>query len=362
MLAPATGSSKDPLRSRPRSSRAFASHPAATEIRVALGEMPGDGGGASVGAARRSALDIGGTTVDIICEDGRYAAVVADRLGSRVADSPASAILAVGAEPPPLPAAEPDEWIEGLAGWQRGPQLWLAGSEAVARIESGSVTIGGPVATIDDRRELAILTQCAVALALADDQKLLIHVATIASGDDAVAVLGASGRGKSTLAAAALVGGWTVLGDDLAVVRTDDRSITGVARPPMVPFEVTQSGALVENRPSGRRLDWRGRARLPASVLGIGSYRLIGLVVVGHGTTGSMTPVTPSASDVLDLAMAVPPFSFAVRRHLRAGAALVGLPTVELRHGADPSTRLQRAGQLLSDAFNHLRSTDDRSS
>jgi hypothetical protein len=50
-----------------------------------------------------------------------------------------------------------------------------------------------------------------------------VHAAAVACGDKCVLLAGSSGAGKSTAALALLLAGWSVLGDDLVFLRSEDR-------------------------------------------------------------------------------------------------------------------------------------------
>ncbi|MGP6089481.1 hypothetical protein [Antarctobacter jejuensis] len=64
---------------------------------------------------------------------------------------------------------------------------------------------------------------------LAHDTALVLHGALVSRGDDAVCLIGDSGRGKSTLSAAMRGAGWAFHGDDALEIRQEGAAITARA-------------------------------------------------------------------------------------------------------------------------------------
>jgi hypothetical protein len=213
------------------------------------------------------------------------------------------------------------------------------------------VELGGPIDSPEAEDVFDDLLQFGIATAMARPDRLMIHGAVVARDGDALVVVGPSGQGKSTLAAAALLGGWELLGDDLAVVHPEAPLIQGVQRAPMVPAEIAERHRVTGTLETGPRR----RVRLPVSVLQSAPRRLIGVVTIEHGDDGGMEPLLGADLRTLDDALAVPPFRAVIRRQLAAAAALVALPTVLLSHARDPGIRVERAQASLDDVFAYCR-------
>lgn len=254
---------------------------------------------------------------------------------------------------PPVPADAESQEMENWTAHELDGVLWIGLYDSRARIEPGVLDIGGPLDSPRDVDVLDDLLQFAIAVGIARPDRLMVHAAVLARGDDALLVVGRSGRGKSTLAAAALLGGWELLGDDLAVIDTTTFAVQAVRRAPMVPLEIADRHGLTGDR-VGEGPGERRRVRLDVERLARGRRRLVGLVTVDHGTDGHVEFLGTGDLEVLDDALAVPPFRSVIRRHLAAGAALVTLPAVLLAHAADVDDRVTRAQDLLDKAWTRL--------
>ena len=242
--------------------------------------------------------------------------------------------------------------MEEFASWEQDGALWIGRDNSLVRIEDGLVHLGGPLDDEYDEDTLDDLLQFGISQALATPDRLLIHGAVVAIGDDALVIVGGSGQGKSTLAAVALVAGWQLLGDDLALVHPHESLVRGVQRPPMVPADIAESHDLHGQREPTPR----GRIRLPVDILEPTSRRLVGVVSVAHGDAGGVQLRDGADIHTLDYALAVPPFRSVIRRHLAAGAALVAKPTVLLEHARDPRIRVDRGIESLREAMDLCRS------
>jgi len=218
----------------------------------------------------------------------------------------------------------------------------------VARVTGRRLVIGGSIGNAFDYKSIDLLVQFGVSAVCADRDRIMIHAAVLARGDHALIVVGKSGAGKSTASTAALVRGWDLLTDDLAVAYPLGGLIRGVARPPRLPSEVAAAHGIFSGRTEPGP---RGRVILDASVLATGTKRMVGLVMVGHGEEGSLERVRSGDLHAIDDALAVPPFRPVMRRHLAPAAALAALPTFVLRHARDETVRLDRAAMLLDQAL-----------
>lgn len=292
-------------------------------------------------------IDVGGVAVRVVADSEAHRRCAAGRLGSVASDAAEPEIeLALHIDPPALPSRPPDQRLEGVDFWSDGSDVWLSLGRAVVRVGSGLIDIGGPIDGIVALDDLDDLLQFGVSIAVAGPDRMMIHAAVLARGDDALAVVGGSGGGKSTLAAAALAGRWKLLGDDLAVVRPAAGTVQAVQRPPMVPAEMADRLGFAGETEEGNR----GRIRLPAEVLDGRAHRLCGVISVDHGEEGSIELVEGADLGSLDVASAVPLFRDVIRRQLAPAAALVALPTMRLLHARDLEVRAQRAQALLEEA------------
>jgi len=182
----------------------------------------------------------------------------------------------------------------------------------------------------------------ALAPPLLDAGVALVHAATVAEGDRAVLVVGATGAGKSTMAAAARLAGLRVHGDDLAALGRDgdDWWVRGLARPVRVPAELALGAPAVAD-------DRRRRVEPPGWAEG-GQARLVAVALVGHGDDPVCRP-----ADGVAVARAVVAASFAtglpsrVAPSMRIAAALARSAIWDVRLAADPDARLAAAGAAL---------------
>lgn len=249
------------------------------------------------------------------------------------------------------PPGSVTETVEGCTVVSHQDRLWLSvGDRAVAVIDPGEIQLYGPVDTEADLKELDDVAQFSLAAAVAGPDRMMVHGAGLARGDQAVVIVGASGRGKSTLAVSGLLAGWKLLGDDLAVVRPSSGEVQAVARPPMVDRDLAKRHDL-DGEPA---MDRRERIVLPADILDLDVHTLQGLIIVDHDTGGGRVERCQLDLDVFDAALAVPPARIIVQQHLSAAAALIRYPVVRLYHDVEPSTRVARAQELLDQAFDLL--------
>jgi hypothetical protein len=171
----------------------------------------------------------------------------------------------------------------------------------------------------------------------------LLHGAALADGDRGVLVLGPTGAGKSTTAAAARSVGLAVLGDDIAAV--EGTCVQGLARPVRVPPDLAP-GAVPVAADARRRVTPDGWATG-------GAAELVGVVLVGHGPPDGPAP-TEAPADPAAVARAVVAAAFATCRPasvapaLAVGTALARLPGWHLPLAADPGARLPAAADALS--------------
>jgi hypothetical protein len=270
--------------------------------------------------------------------------------------------IRVGPGAPRLPEREADASFPERRVWASDDTVWLQDASGVtARVGPGEAWLGFEGL----EREVAIagIRQAFLAAAghvLAFDDRFLVHAGAVSVGDRTVLVLGDSGSGKSTLGLAAHQAGWSVLSDDLVILRrtcAGEIEAAGVPRPPMVP---TDLGA--ELGPEARDMphDPRRRAELPAGMLVGGFHRVEAVVVCGHADGPDVETSVVSGADILFLLVgSFPPAAHPghVRRAHPLFTAVARLPRVRLAHGSEPSRRLAGAVDALG-AFS--RQLDDR--
>ena len=296
-------------------------------------------------------LDVAGVAVRVRAATEAHARCALSRLGQEVATAPPDVTIELSVETPRPPAGAVAQRVEGYDGAEVDGEIWIGRDDAAVRIGDRSVQIGGPIDTAPQEDQLDDLLQFGVAAALATPDRILVHGAVIARGDEALLLVGRSGVGKSTLAAAAFVGGWDLLGDDLSLVHPHLDTVRAVRRQAMVPAEIAAAHGLAGTPERSAR----GRVRLPLELLASGPRTLIGLVAVEHGDEGSLEDLDAGDVETLDDALAGPPFRGVIRRQFAAGAALIDRPIVIVRHAADPDRRVARAQELLDAAIERCR-------
>ena len=294
---------------------------------------------------------IGSVAVEIVAE-GRYLGAVRSRFGvTEPTEQEVEFRFELGPEVPAPPEGDAGDGSDLLTCWSRGDEHWVGVGDAVGHLASDTVTIGGPAETDDDLAALDILCQSMVAVAFAGPRRVVVHGAAVGRGDEVVLVVGRSGAGKSTTAAAALIAGWELLSDDLVVVDLDPPRLTGIRRAPMFPDGLL-SGSRFEQSARVVADDPRRRARLPAEVLTAETRPLAGIVVVDHGTgEGGLEVLEPGNLEVISGAFAVRPYAPFMRRQFGALVEVVGLPTFRLRHAEAEDRRLELAAVRLGEAL-----------
>jgi len=120
---------------------------------------------------------------------------------------------------------------------RRPPQLdpagfgfWSTGDEACHVLEkvgaflvrAGREIVIDPAPGVEDRLIRLSLLGPALGLLLHQRGLLVLHASVVARGDTAIAILGSSGWGKSTIAAALYAKGYDLVTDDVTAVRFDD--------------------------------------------------------------------------------------------------------------------------------------------
>jgi hypothetical protein len=298
----------------------------------------------------RQVVEVGGLGIALSGEgpDGAQALIAVVPGAPGAAGAPTIEVQATTLAPP-HPAGEPDAATGPLALW-RGPGRELVVRHAggvVARTCGDAVAIGPAAEGVGFR--LVFLT--ALAHVVQRHDRLVVHAAAIAHDDAAWLVLGSTGAGKSTLAYCALRAGWSVLSDDLVVLRDQDRAplAWGIPRAVTVPVELLDDDG---DAPVGTDRDdgLRRRRELPATATSPGSRPVVGVVVVDHASTarGTLEPVT--GQEVLHAllgALAPLPGREDVHRALPLLGEIARTRALRLRLGAHAGARVEDTGALL---------------
>ncbi len=275
-------------------------------------------------------------------------------------DEPPRFVLRSATGTVPLPERRPDRNVQHVSFWdgnsgEDGEGLVIAtGPRHTARIAAGRAVLdpGGPGVLPIHSLLLPVL-----ALLFAQTGARLVHGAGFLDPrGDAVLALGGSGRGKSTLVAAALDKGVPVLGDDLLVLRLHDGGVTvsGVPQPVALPADQAQlpvMGPVIDGDPRARR---RAGAGIP---LATGTYRVASVLVVEHSDhpEGHLRPA--EGRDVLRalLASSLEGLAPGLARDVFPYAAAVGrLPAWHLGHAADAGRRIAAAQRRMDEIGSRL--------
>jgi tetratricopeptide (TPR) repeat protein len=291
------------------------------------------------------AIDIGDVTVGVSATDAMRANAARALLG-RLAPSVREPVvhLHFGGHCLAPPERDPDDSAGELRIWHDDQALEIAyGRYAGARVEAGQGRLGG-YAT-DLRRMSHQVVPFMLGSLLAPHGHFVVHGGAIQRDGKAVLILGGSGMGKSTLILAALQDGWSVLTDDLAVMRSGPGGlrVSGIPKPLVVPRDV-----LGAETPSVS--DHRGRVKLPFEEWDRGSHPVGAVLVVGHveGSTAVVEPIErPQLLGALfDSMLSRQPSN--MRRFFGLAAQLCDLPAFRLRHSQVAETRVRQAADAIA--------------
>jgi len=290
-------------------------------------------------------IDVGGVPVELRATDSRRAHAMWTLLGRLPrSDRPPEATLTFGRHAVPLPQRDPDEQHGNLLLWHGEGEVSMALGLVSARVSDGHGTIGGYTPNLQPLfRHTAPFM---LAPLLAPHGSFILHAAAVQRGGRAVLVLGGSGSGKSTLALAALQHGWSVLSDDLVVLRggAHGPEVCGLPNPLNVPSEVLPS----DSRPSD--LDDRGRTELPFEAWDR-RWHPVGTVAEvwrGDAPDAQLEPVDSKHMLAMLIASMLSRQPADVRAYTRVALALCRLPTFRLLHSAAPERRLRAGAEALA--------------
>lgn len=256
----------------------------------------------------------------------------------------------LGSHPDTRPEPRGEMLRDGpMIRWDDGERLILHHDDGMrAAVTDQTLWLDASTATQDWRPTRQLLFS-GLSWNLARRGLVMLHGALVAREGTALAVLGDTGAGKSTIAVSALVDGWELLADDLFVVRVTPVGMEafGVPKRVMVASELI---ALLGTELPELTGDLRGRHLLPLDELTVGWRPLAGLALASHDPSGgSVTPVDRTV--VMEQLMGgflEARHPAALRRHLAVLAALLGLPAHGLALPADRDERAARTADLLS--------------
>lgn len=253
----------------------------------------------------------------------------------------------------PRPSGPPDMIDGPISRWIGEGDLVLWHEQDVgAQLVDGVLVVGGDAAAGAMWRAVRQLLFSALSWFLDRRGALVLHAAMVGRDGEGLVLLGASGSGKSTAAAAGLLAGWELLSDDLVVVRagTDVPDAFGIPKRVTVGRQVAER--IARSLPE-LPADDRDRQMLPETVLTTGWRPVRALVRVGHHRSDGEVRALSLAESLADL---VPSFLEAerpesLRRQLPLLSALASRPGFLLAHAADPDDRLDRAAALLEEIW-----------
>ena len=310
-------------------------------------------------------LDIAGLPVLVRASDDEHLAVVRAVFGdSALSPDAPRAEIAYGPGTLAVPDREPDEQFPDLDVWRDGEVLHLAsgfhGVQARVTPVAAEIVASGAVRDRGFRR----IFQPAITHMLAHYGIFVIHAASMRRGELGLLALGETGKGKSTMALAALQHGWRVMGDDLvALWLVDDGAmIRGLPKPMALPSDLGDAPDPDGNERAGspspvegaRRLEWDHRRRLhvPTEQLDLEPVRLGAILLVEHGDS-DRSSVAPLAGSAITSWLMGSYTSVAnaplMRRFFPVAIAAARVPGWIVHHGTDSATRLSDAARILDE-------------
>lgn len=306
-------------------------------------------------AVVRAVVTVAGVAVGFeVCDPACWPPVTALVAGCPTAEVPPVVTVSVGEGEIPAPTRPPDRSWSGM-------RLWFEPSGPVcthpcglrARTADGGVEVTGTPSGSDPAGAFRRVVQYPLVDVLAELGRHSLHAAVVAR-DRSLIVLGGAGAGKSTLAYAAHRRGWRVLTDDLAFVVDSGHGprASGLPKALAVPADVVEPD---DRPPRADPADPRGRVTLPVEIIEPGADLPVAAVVaLGHGEGSARLEVMDDGAELLGMILASCPLA-PVPRRLRGFFPLAGalsrLPGFTLLHGADPTRRVQQAGDLLDAAW-----------
>ena len=181
--------------------------------------------------------------------------------------------------------------------------FWAAGDEACHFLETvGAFLVRGgreivvdPAPGVEERLLRLSLLGPAFALLLHQRGFLVMHASVVAHGDTAVAILGKSGWGKSTIAGALYAKGYDLVADDVAAVQMDQEGASVLPGFPQVKLW-PEAAALLGEVPERLPLlhpNFDKRAWRTSRGFSLGPRRLKRIYVLATGPASAIAPLKP---------------------------------------------------------------------
>jgi hypothetical protein len=131
--------------------------------------------------------------------------------------------------------------------------------------EDGKNATVYPVPGVSDETIEHLYRNVITPLALSRQHKLVLHGSAVVVGDYAIAFIGESGRGKSTLAAEFVTSGYSFLTDDgLQIEATDDTFFVHPSHPSIRLWDDSRKALIPEGTGIAPQIDYTPKARLLA--------------------------------------------------------------------------------------------------
>jgi tetratricopeptide (TPR) repeat protein len=293
------------------------------------------------------AIDLGGVSVGLSATDSVRASAIRGLLGRMApSDQDPAVHLSFGGHRAPAPERVPDDSVGAFEIWHDDDAIAIAhGPRVGGRVQSGRATLGGYAPDLGQLfRHMGPFLLAAL---LGPHDRFLLHGGAIQREGSTVLVLGGSGAGKSTLVLGAVRDGWTVLSDDLVVVRSGPAGpiVSGIPKALAVPADVVGGGV-----PIGPSPDPRARIELPYEAWDSAWRAVTAVVMPGHGehATATIEPIErPELLGALVHSM-LSRRPTDVRAYFGLAAALSDLPACRLLHTRTPQRRAEQAAAALA--------------
>src|SRR6185369_17221085 len=159
-------------------------------------------------------------------------------------------------------------------------------------VRDGREIVVRPHERADERALALFLAGPALAVALHQRGRLVLHATAVAIGGRALAILGEKGAGKSTLAAALTRRGYRLLSDDIVAIEERAGTASLKIQPEAAQALGVDPGTLALVHPDSEKRAWPGGAGEDAPP----ATPITTLLVASAGTEPSLAPLAASAT------------------------------------------------------------------